>query len=151
MASDISKFVKGRKFWQDLKVGTSRSKKNSFICFNESPWKMTKNVFLFHLRSFFRSQDFYIFVLTFWSCRKKRLIRKTRFQSFKVYDVTTWLTNFYNTHIAQYRRSKGYQTKKVGQEIEYNKRNIFLHKSCRKCGRDIFPDLLLFFKKLYIK
>ena len=31
-------------------------------------------------------------------------------------------------------RSKGNQTMKFGQLIEYNMRNIFLEKSCTKCG-----------------
>ena len=31
-------------------------------------------------------------------------------------------------------RSKGNQTKKFGQFIEYNMRNIFLEKSYTKCG-----------------
>ena len=34
------------------------------LCFNESPLKMMKNT-LFHLENSFRSQDLYIFVLTF--------------------------------------------------------------------------------------
>ena len=37
---------------------------------------------------------------------------------------------------------------KIGQLMEYNKRNIFLRELCRKRGKDtIVPDLLLFFKK----
>ena len=32
-------------------------------------------------------------------------------------------------------RSKCNQAMKFGQSTEYNKRNIFLWKSCRKCGR----------------
>ena len=42
-------------------------------------WKLFKNdekSFLLHFKSFFRSQDIEIFVLTFWSCRKNSLIRK---------------------------------------------------------------------------
>ena len=53
--------------------------------------------FLFHLKSSFCSQDIYIFVLTFCSCRENGLIR-----------------NIDN------------QTMKVGQLIEYNKNIIFL-------------------------
>ena len=44
-------------------------------------------------------------------------------------------------------QSKGNQTMKLGQLIEYNKRNIFLQKFCRKEGRGLVPDLALFFKK----
>ena len=52
-------------------------------------------------------------------------------------NVTIWLTNNYNTHIAQ-SRSKSIQALKFGikykieYKIEYNKINIFLQKSCRK-------------------
>ena len=31
-------------------------------------------------------------------------------------------------------RSKGNQTMEFGQSIEYNVRNIFIEKSCTKCG-----------------
>ena len=47
--------------------------------------------------------------------------------NFKIYDVTTWLTDNCNKHIAQHN-----QTMKFAQLIEYNKRNIFLQKLCRK-------------------
>ena len=33
-------------------------------------------------------------------------------------------------------RRKGNQTIKFGQLVEYNTRNIFLEKSCTKCGRE---------------
>ena len=39
-------------------------------------------------------------------------------------------------------QSKGNQTMKLGQLIEYNKRNIFFQKLCRKWGKET-----LFFKK----
>ena len=32
------------------------------------------------------------------------------------------------------RRSKSNQTRKYGQLIEYNMKNIFVEKSCSKCG-----------------
>ena len=44
-------------------------------------------------------------------------------------------------------RSKDNQTLKVGQVIEYNKRNIFLQKSCKNEAGRLVPDLFLFFKK----
>ena len=45
-------------------------------------------------------------------------------------------------------RSKGNQTMKLGQLIEYNKGNIFFFKNYaeNKVGR-LVPDLFLFFKK----
>ena len=36
-------------------------------------------------------------------------------------------------------QSKDNQTMKFGQLIEYNKRNIFLQKLCRKSGRETSP------------
>ena len=36
-------------------------------------------------------------------------------------------------------RSKGNQTMKFGQLIEYNMKNIFLEKSYTKCGGETFP------------
>ena len=35
---------------------------------SESPLKIIKKCFLFHLKSSFRSKDILVFVLTFWSC-----------------------------------------------------------------------------------
>ena len=36
-------------------------------------------------------------------------------------------------------RSEGNQTKKIDQIIEYSMRNIFLEKSCTKCGEETSP------------
>ena len=36
---------------------------------------------------------------------------------------------------------------KLGQLIEYNKKNIFLQKLCRKCGKETSSRPLLFFNK----
>ena len=40
-----------------LKSNSQLPKKFLFICFNESPLKMMKNVFLFYLKNYFCSQD----------------------------------------------------------------------------------------------
>ena len=72
------------------------------------------------------------------------MIRKIRV-NLKIYDVPTWLTNNYNTHVAQYP-NKDNQTMKFGLLIECNKRNNFLPKSCRK-SRRLVPDPFLLFKK----
>ena len=74
-----------------------------------------KNAFYFIFKSSFGSQD----VL---EIQKKRLDLKDKVNC-KTYDVTAWSTNNYNTH------SKGNQTMKFGQLIEYSKKNIFLQKS----------------------
>ena len=61
-----------------IKVGLSTSRKVCVICLIKGPLKMIENVFLFHLKSSLGSQDIKLFVTTFWSCRKKGLIRKIR-------------------------------------------------------------------------
>ena len=54
-----------------LKSDSYLPKKIIFIYFNESSlrWKNDEKYFLFHFKSSSRSQDIYIFVLTFWPCR----------------------------------------------------------------------------------
>ena len=37
-------------------------------------------------------------------------------------------------------RSKGNDTIKFGQLLEYNMRNLFLEESSTKCGEDTIPD-----------
>ena len=45
-------------------------------------------------------------------------------------------------------RIKGNQAMKFGQSIEYNKKNIFLQKPCRKWDKETgFQTYFLFFKK----
>ena len=80
-----------------IKVGLSPSKKKSFYLLEWKPLKNDEKFFLFHLKSCFRSPYVKMFVLTFWSYRKKGLIRKIRLIS---KFMTTWLTNNYDTHIA---------------------------------------------------
>ena len=45
-------------------------------------------------------------------------------------------------------QSKGNQTVKFGQLIDYNKRNIFLQKLCGKWGRETSSRPLIFWKNL---
>ena len=52
----------------------------------------------------------------------------------KIYDATTWLTNNSIHILPNISRSKGNQTLKFGQLIEYNMRNIFAEKSHTKCA-----------------
>ena len=48
-------------------------------------------------------------------------------------------------------RRKGNQTMKFGQVLEYNKRNIFLRKSCRKREKGTSSrPLFCFVEKLYM-
>ena len=72
-------------------------------------WKSFKNneeCFLFHLKSSFRSQVIQVFIINF----------------LHIMPSISW--------------SKGNQTIKLGQLIEYNKRNIFLQKLCKTWGTE---------------
>ena len=48
-------------------------------------------------------------------------------------------------------RSKHNQTLKLGQLIEYKKRNIFFKNYAKIEARKLVPDLFLFFKKLNLR
>ena len=63
--------------WHFLKVGLPPLKNNYFLL-QWKPFRNNEKCFLFHLKSFLRSQDNWVFVLTFWACRKNGLIRKIR-------------------------------------------------------------------------
>ena len=83
----------------------SPSKKKVLIYFKESTFKVMKNDFYYILKSFFRSQDIYILVLTFGHAensliRKIRLISKfmtsqPRLQTITI-NLSEYLTNNYN-------------------------------------------------------
>ena len=64
----------------------------------ESPLKSMRNAFYFILKALFVLKT--LFVLTFWLCIKPTWLGSKI--NFKIYDVTLWLTNDCNTHIAQY-------------------------------------------------
>ena len=70
--------------------------------------------------------------------------------NFEIFDVTTWLTNNCNTHIANISGSKGNQTMKFGQVIEYNMWNILVEKSYTKCAGETIPRPLSKKSKLSI-
>ena len=115
------------------------------------PFENEEKCFLFHVKSSFRSQDIYVFVMAFWSCRKNGLIRKIRLTS-KFMASQPDLQTISIQILPNVSPSKGNQNIKFGQLIEYNKGNIFLQKFCGKWGREtkagrLVPDLFLFFKK----
>ena len=74
------------------------------MCFNERSLKTIKNNFYFILRALFVFKTFKFLSLLF-SHLKKRLDWKY-YVDFKIYDVTTYLTDYYNTHIPQYFRKE---------------------------------------------
>ena len=85
----------------------------------------------FHLKNSFRSQDIYVFVTTFWSCRRNGLIRKISLTS-KFMTSQPGLQLIAIHTLPNISQSKGNQRMKLGLLIEYNKRNIFHQKLCGK-------------------
>ena len=69
--------------------------------------------------------------MTFWSCWKNGLIRKLRL-TLKLMTSQPGLQTIAIHILPNISRSKGNQTMKFGQLIEYNKGNIFLQKLCGK-------------------
>ena len=63
---------------------------------------MMKNAFLFYPKSSFCYQEIQIFVLIFLFGPGKKWIDLNDKVNFKIYDVTTWVTNNCNTHIDQH-------------------------------------------------
>ena len=92
--------------------------KKIFICFNNCPSKMMKNVFYFILKALFVLKIFK-FLSTFWSCRKNDLVRKTRLTS-KSLTSQPGLQTILIYILPYISQIKGNQTMKVGQIIEYN-------------------------------
>ena len=76
------------------------SKKLSFICFSEKPFKNNKKCILFHLKNSFVIKMFN-FCSDFSGHVGKRLDKKTKV-NFKIYDLVNWERNNYITQFAQY-------------------------------------------------
>ena len=120
---------------KQIKVGISPSKKNCFISFSEDPLQMM-NMLLNPSSKLFLFSRYLNFCLDFLVKQKKQLDQKDEV-NFKMYDVTNWLTNNYNKHIAQNLMKQRQSENEICsinivQFIEYNKRNIFPQKLCRK-------------------
>ena len=102
---------------------------------------MMKNAFYFMLKALFVLE---IFKLLFWlfGYAEKRFDEKAKV-NFKICDVKDWTTDNYNIDIlSNISTSKGNQTIKFGQLIEYKMRNIFLEKSYTECGGKTSPRTL---------
>ena len=98
------------------------------------PFKIDEKCFLFHLKSSFRSEDIYVFVMASFqlprSCIRPGstpLISKSLTSQLVKQAIATQI-------LPNISRSKGNQTMKLGQSIEYQMRTIFLEKSCTKYG-----------------
>ena len=120
-----------------------------FVLFAD--WKLFKNdekCFLFHLESSSLFQGIWVFVMTFWPCRKNGLIRKIRLTS-EVMTSQPSLQQLQYT-LLNISRRKGNQTLKFVQLIEYNKRNTFLQNLYRKLGKETSTRSLFIFLKSLI-
>ena len=105
----------------------------------ESPLQMLENSFFFVLKSL---SVFKIFKFLSWHFRhvEKWLDWKDKF-NFLSYDVTKREANKCKTHIVQYLKKKKQSENEIWSVgMEYNMWYIFLEKSCKKCGGEIFPD-----------
>ena len=89
------------------------------------------NAFYFILKALFILEIFHFFVTTSWSCRENDLIRKVRLTS-KFMVSQPGLQTIAIHMLVNISQSKGNQTMKFSQLIEYNKRNILLQKLWRK-------------------
>ena len=103
-----------------------------------------KNAFYSILKALFALK---MLVLMFWSCRKNSLIRNMKL-------ISKFMTSIPEQQIviihilSDISRSNTKQTRKFGQVIEHDKRNIFLQQSWKKyCRETRTPELFLFFKK----
>ena len=107
------------------------------IYFNESALKVMKYTLYFMLKALFIFELF-TFLCWYFGYLVKRRDKKAMF-NFKSYDVVT-------IHILpNISRSKGNQTTKFGQLIEYTMRNVFLEESWAKCREE--ASLRPFYKK----
>ena len=111
------------------------------------PFETNGKCFLFYLKSSLHSEDISVFVTTFWSCRENGLIRRIRLTS-KFMASQPGLQTIVIHILLNISQSKGNQTMKFGQLIEYNKRNIFLQKVCRKWGKETSSKPLSLFIKV---
>ena len=98
----------------------SPSSKICFICFNESPLKMIRNAFYF------------IFKFLSWLFSQKNRPDWKDKADFKFMTLRPGKQTITRHILPDISWSKNSQAMKYTQIIKYDKRNIFLQKSCRK-------------------
>ena len=92
-----------------------------------------KNAFYFIWKALFVLK---MFTFLCWLFRHvEKTASSERWGYFKFYDVTAWLRTITIHILSNVSGSKGNHTMKFGQAIEYDKRILFLEKSCRKYDR----------------
>ena len=60
------------------------------------------NAFYFILKALFILKIFKLLSLTFWPCQKRLDYKDKAMVNFEIHDVTAWLKNNCDTHIAQF-------------------------------------------------
>ena len=138
--------TKVKSYKDEIKVGLSPSKKNLCYLLDWKPFKNDGKCFFFTLKSSFCSQDInsQVFVTTFCSSRKNGLIINIRLTS-KFMTSQPGLQTIAIHIFPNISKSKGNQTMRFSQLIEYNKKNIFLQKLCRKLGKETSSRPLFIF------
>ena len=115
-----------------LKVGLSPSKKVVFVCLDESPLNVMKNMFYFALKALLFFEIFTFFYWSFGCVEKMMMIRKLGL-------IPTFMTSQTGQQIitihllSKISKCKSNYAMKLGQSVEYSMRNIFLEKSSAKC------------------
>ena len=133
-----------------LKTDSHLPKIICFTCFDESPLKIMKNAFYFILKALFSLKLFRFLSWILGHIKENGLIRNIRLISEFMTSQTGQQTIAIHI-LLSISRSKGNQTMKPGQLIEYNKIIIVLQKSCRKWGRETSSrPLFVFLKKHYM-
>ena len=79
--------------------------------------------------------------MTFWYVAK-RLDEKDKV-NFKIYDVTAWLTNNRNTHIAKYFKKRRQSDNYICELIECNIRSTFFENHTQNVTEKLVPDPFL--------
>ena len=119
---------------------------------NDSPSKTMKtaNCFLFQLKSSFCSGDIQFFVFLFFPLflPVSHCFRGWSKINLKVHDVTNCLNKNSITHFAWHLgKEKRYDNETLSIDGEYQLKNIFIEKSCRKYAAKTVPRPLYNFSK----
>ena len=121
-----------------LKIGLWPSKIKLCYLSDWKPFKNDEKCFLFHLKSSFRSKDKRLFGHVGKTAWLERLTSKFMTSQAGLQTIAIHI-------LPNISQSKGNQTMKVCQLIDYNKRNNFLQKLCGKWSRDTSSIPLLIF------
>ena len=128
---------------ENITVGRlSPSEKNCGLL-HWKPFKSDEKCILFHLKSCFRSQYIWFYIIIFWSCRKNCFDQKDK-NNFKNHDVTARLTNNCIQILSNISESKSKQTMKLSQKTLTREIFFFENYAENQAGR-LLPDFFCCF------